>query len=72
MFLLSPMPQSTEPLCTGAIVFEARHNEQVQKFSRLKSSNWKHYVNPYLFFLTRFVLVIHRAIYNTELRISVQ
>lgn len=28
MFLPSPVPQSTEPLCAGAVGFEAAHNEQ--------------------------------------------
>lgn len=36
MLLLSPVPQSTEPLCTGAIVFEATHNEQGAEIFQVK------------------------------------
>lgn len=69
MFLLSPVLQSAEPLCTGAVVFEI-----LWKLSRLKPSNWKYFVHLYLFgfFCTGFISVVHRAIYNREIRISVQ
>lgn len=72
MFLPSPVLQSTEPLCTGAIAFEATHNEQGVEIIQVKTSNWKYFVHLYLVFLTRFISVIHRAIYNTAIRISVQ
>lgn len=52
MFLLSPLLQSTEPLCTSAVVFEI-----VWKLSRLKPSNSKYFFHLYLFgfFLTGFI-----------------
>ena len=36
MFLPSPVPQSTEPLHTSAIVFEATRNEQGAEIIQVK------------------------------------
>jgi len=72
MFLLSPVSQSTEFLCSGASFFEATHNEQGMEIIQIKNQQLEGFFSSIFIFLTRFISVIHRAIYNTVVRIYIQ